>query len=65
LIRFYDDDSSELYDLKSDLSEEIDLSASKPEIVRDLTDELLLWLKNSGAKMPVPVEVSYQGLIEE
>lgn len=54
LIRFYDDESSELYDLDSDPGEKNDISDSEPEVVRCLTAEFGQWLKDSGAKMPVP-----------
>lgn len=52
LIRFYDDDSIELYDLKADLGEENDLSKSEPERAQALLKELNDWLKESKARMP-------------
>ncbi len=52
LIRFYDDDSSELYDLKADIGEKNDLSKSKPELAQKMLKELNDWLKESKAKMP-------------
>lgn len=52
LIRFYDDDSVELYDLKEDQGEKNDLSKSNPELARNLRKELDAWLKESNAKMP-------------
>ncbi|MDF1861113.1 MAG: sulfatase [Verrucomicrobiales bacterium] len=54
LIRFYDDESSELYDLESDPGERNDISNSNSELVQSLRDELAQWLSESGAKMPVP-----------
>jgi arylsulfatase A len=52
LIRFYDDDSIELYDLKADIGEKNDLSKSKPELAQKMLKELNNWLKESKAKMP-------------
>ena len=52
LIRFYDDDSIELYDLKEDIGEKNNLAKSKPELAKEMRAELDQWLKESGAKMP-------------
>ncbi len=53
LIQFYDDDSVELYNLKSDLGEKTDLAAAQSEKAKTLKEELGQWLKESGAKMPI------------
>ncbi len=55
LIRFYDDDSVELYNLKSDLGEKNDLAATLPEKAAELRAELDRWLVESSAEMPIPV----------
>ncbi|NNC87546.1 MAG: sulfatase [Akkermansiaceae bacterium] len=55
LIRFYDDDSVELYDLKSDPGEKRNLAAANPETARELREELNQWLRDSGARMPIKV----------
>ena len=52
LIRFYDDDSIELYDLKADIGERNDLSKAKPVLAHKMLKELNDWLKESKAKMP-------------
>jgi arylsulfatase A len=57
LIRFYDDDTVELYDLESDQGEKHDLAATKPDQARELREELDRWLEESGAKMPLAIEV--------
>jgi arylsulfatase A len=54
LIRFYETDREELYNLKSDLSEKHDLAAAKPEKRQELSARLDAWLKEVGAQMPVP-----------
>ena len=52
LIRFYDDDSLELFDLLADPGEKKNLSPQMPELTRELSEELRLWLRESGAKLP-------------
>lgn len=55
LIRWYDDDSVELYDLSNDLSESKNLAADKPKLAARLRKNLEAWLDNSGAKKPTKV----------
>lgn len=43
----------ELYDLSQDLGESKDLSASQPERCMQLRDELVAWLKQVGAGIPI------------
>jgi arylsulfatase A-like enzyme len=54
LIKHYEDESFELYNLKNDLSEENDLSKKKPERVKELNTKLVDWLKETGAKLTKP-----------
>jgi arylsulfatase A-like enzyme len=54
LIRFSDDDSVELYNLKDDISEAHNLAAAKPELAAAMRQRLEAWLKDSGAKLPRP-----------
>jgi arylsulfatase A len=53
LIRFYESDREELYDLRQDLSETNDLAAQQPEKRQELGARLDRWLKEVGAQMPV------------
>jgi arylsulfatase A len=53
LIRFYEDDHEELYDLKSDVSEQHNLAATEPRKRRELEQRLDSWLKQVGAQKPV------------
>ena len=55
LIRNYDDDSLELYNLAADLGETRNLSATHPEMTQRLTAKLESWIKSSGARMPAHV----------
>ena len=55
LIRWYDDDSVELYDLSKDLGEERNLASENPELAARLREKLNAWLKRSNAKMPTRV----------
>jgi arylsulfatase A-like enzyme len=52
LIKFYDDDSVELYNLKEDISETKDLAGEMPERATKMRKRLEQWLKDSGAKLP-------------
>ncbi len=54
LIRNYDDDSLELYDMSKDLSERNNLAATHPKITARLNRGLSQWLKETNAPMPRP-----------
>lgn len=53
LIRFYEDERFELYNLSDDISEENDLADLIPDKVHELNTKLTIWLKETGAKLPV------------
>ena len=55
LIKWYDDESVELYNLADDLSEKNDLSEKMPRKASDLRRKLQAWLIESGAAMPEPI----------
>ena len=55
LIKWYDDESVELYNLADDLSEKNDLSVKMPRKAADLKHKLEAWLAESGAAMPEPI----------
>ena len=54
LIRLYEDNSIELYDLKADIGETTNLAARQPERTAEMTRLLDAWLKDTGAKFPKP-----------
>ncbi len=54
LIRRYEGKTYELFNLKEDLSEELDLSEKLPERVAELNFKLDEWLLGTAAKMPKP-----------
>jgi arylsulfatase A-like enzyme len=54
LIEFYEDGRRELYDLKKDRSESRNLSADRPEVVKELSEKLAAWRKDVGARMMQP-----------
>ncbi|MBA4187301.1 MAG: N-acetylgalactosamine-6-sulfatase [Planctomycetaceae bacterium] len=56
LIRRYDDNSLELFDLASDLGEKRNLAAEKPEVATKLDDQLGRWLKETRAQLPLPIK---------
>jgi len=53
LIRFYESDREELYNLADDIGERRDLAAAEPKLRRDLSKRLDSWLKQVGAQMPL------------
>ncbi|MFT4604027.1 MAG: arylsulfatase A [Rhodothermales bacterium] len=55
LIEWFDDGSTELYDLSVDISEANDLSQTMPDRARELQALLHAWLDDQGAQMPTPV----------
>ena len=55
LIKRYDDDSIELYDLATDLGERKNLANASPEMAQKLKSKLDDWLRDSHAKMPVRI----------
>ena len=54
LIKFYDYEKVELYNLKNDPSESKDLSGQNPKIAKDLESKLVAWQKSMKAKFPRP-----------
>ena len=54
LIKFYDYEKVELYNLKSDPSESKDLSKQNPKIAKALETKLVAWQKRMKAKLPRP-----------
>ncbi len=54
LIEFYEDGRRELYDVKKDLGESRNLSADRPEVVKELALKLDAWRQEVGARMTKP-----------
>ena len=54
LIRNYDDNSLELYNLREDLSEKKNRAKEKPQLAKSLNAKLAAWLKETKAPMPRP-----------
>ena len=52
LIKWFEDDELELYDLQNDLSEQHDLADELPEKTKELDQLLQQWQKDIGAKFP-------------
>lgn len=57
LIKNYDDDSLELYDLRQDIGEKDNLAAKSPELANRLAGKLDAWLRASDAQLPVKAKV--------
>lgn len=58
LIRFYETDVDELYDLEADPGEQNNLAASNPDKVAELRQKLEDWQQQQNAKLPTPREPS-------
>ena len=54
LIKFYDYEKVELYNLKEDPSESNDLAKQNSKIAKDLEYKLVAWQKRMNAKLPMP-----------
>ncbi|MEM9479860.1 MAG: sulfatase [Verrucomicrobiota bacterium] len=54
LIRFFEDDSTKLFDISKDLSENNDLSSREPEKAKQLNDRLTAYLEDIDAALPRP-----------
>ncbi|NBU87081.1 MAG: DUF4976 domain-containing protein, partial [Verrucomicrobia bacterium] len=54
LIKFYDYEKVELYNLKEDPSESNDLAKQNSKIAKDLEYKLVAWQKRMNAKLPIP-----------
>ena len=52
LIRFFEDEHIELYDIQHDVGEEHDLAAERPDVVARLAKALQDWLDQTGARLP-------------
>ena len=55
LIKRYDDDSVELYNLAEDVGERRNLAEDSPDVAQRMEQELDAWLEETGASMPVRV----------
>jgi len=54
LIKRYEGKTFELFNLKEDISEIHDLSYKRPDKVKELNEDLVIWLKKSKARLPRP-----------
>lgn len=52
LIHYFDEKQSELYDLRNDRSETENLAAQLPFIAAELKAKLVIWWKETGARLP-------------
>ena len=55
LLKFFDDQSLELYNLKDDIGESNNLAATMPEKARQLATQLEHWLSESKAQIPIRI----------
>ena len=54
LLEYFENGTVQLFDLKTDLGEQHDLSAEKPGVVKKLRKMLHAWRESVGASMPEP-----------
>jgi arylsulfatase A-like enzyme len=65
LIRFYETERFELYNLNDDIGEQYDLANLMPGKVEELNAKLTVWLKATGARLLVENPVYRQKLNPE
>ena len=53
LIRFFEDERLELYDLNQDIAETVNLAAARPQLADQLSRLLDDWLTDVGARLPL------------
>jgi arylsulfatase A-like enzyme len=53
LIKFYEDNTFYLFDLKKDISEIVNLAQKKPEVVKELNTDLQNYLDAINAQLPI------------
>ena len=56
VIRFFDNQAVELYNVRSDISEAKNIAADMPVLARRLTQRLIDWLAETRANLPSPRE---------
>ncbi len=54
LIKYYEDNSIELYNLEIDANESNNLAGEMPEKVNELLTKLNSWIEKEGANLPIP-----------
>jgi arylsulfatase A-like enzyme len=54
LIKFFEDDRLELYNLREDIEEDHNLAGQQPQRVKQLHEQLMAWQKSVEAKIPEP-----------
>lgn len=54
LIEWFENGKLELYNLKNDIGEQLDLAASEPEKTKELHQQLIAWRQRVGAPLPGP-----------
>lgn len=54
LIHHYEGNRLELFNLKDDIGETVNLAKKMPELAKQLAKKLSLWLQEAGAKLPIP-----------
>lgn len=59
LIEFYEDNHTELYNLREDIGERRNLTRSQADKASELRRDLEAWRKSVGAQMPVPAPENY------
>ncbi|MDD4426181.1 MAG: DUF4976 domain-containing protein, partial [Mariniphaga sp.] len=52
LIHYYEDNHEELYNLKNDPEETTDVSKKNPEVTKQLSKQLFVFLTETGARFP-------------
>ena len=64
LLEFFETGALELYDLRADIGEQLNLVDSLPEVVARLRDALMAWRAEVGAVVPSEANPAYEPLLK-
>jgi arylsulfatase A-like enzyme len=54
LMEFYEDNGLQLFNLREDIGEKKNLASAQPDKAKELLARLVVWRRETGAKMPTP-----------
>jgi hypothetical protein len=64
LIEFFETGTLELYDLRADIGEQLNLVDSLPELAARLHDTMSMWRAAVGAAVPTEANPAYEHALE-
>jgi arylsulfatase A-like enzyme len=61
LIEFFETGELELYNLRDDIGERVNLGAELPDVVGDLHQRMIEWRRSVGAAVPTELNPAFEG----